>query len=396
MNTSINKHALVFGLISTFLTGLGFTIITPVIPFMVQPYANAHNQAIIVTLLSSIYAVCTFFAAPGLGALSDRYGRKPVLLACLAGSALGYLIFGFAGALWVLFLGRIIDGLTGGNIVALFAYFADITEPSERTKVFGWTAAAVGIGSITGPTVGGLLAHFGNSTPFYFGAFICLANLIYGLLAMPESLSIDKRLKSLPISRLNPFTQLFEILTMKNLSRLLIAGFLLWIPSGALQAITGQFSLDIFNWRPVIIGLVFSIMGFQDIITQTFIMPRLLRRMNEQRLTILAIVSEILGYALIALSAFSHFWPIFIFAMFIYAFGDSVFGTAFNGRLSKSVSDSEQGKLQGGSQALQSLARIAGPLIGGQLYISLGHAAPAVMGVILLGIAILILRKKKA
>lgn len=396
MNTSINKHALVFGLISTFLTGLGFTIITPVIPFMVQPYANAHNQAIIVTLLSSIYAVCTFFAAPGLGALSDRYGRKPVLLACLAGSALGYLIFGFAGALWVLFLGRIIDGLTGGNIVALFAYFADITEPSERTKVFGWTAAAVGIGSITGPTVGGLLAHFGNSTPFYFGAFICLANLIYGLLAMPESLSIDKRLKSLPISRLNPFTQLFEILTMKNLSRLLIAGFLLWIPSGALQAITGQFSLDIFNWRPVIIGLVFSIMGFQDIITQTFIMPRLLRKMNEQRLTILAIVSEILGYALIALSAFSHFWPIFIFAMFIYAFGDSVFGTAFNGRLSKSVSDSEQGKLQGGSQALQSLARIAGPLIGGQLYISLGHAAPAVMGVILLGIAILILRKKKA
>lgn len=390
-----NHHALTFGLISTFLTGLGFTIIAPVVPFLVAPFANQSNQAFIVTALTAIYAGCTFLAAPAMGALSDRYGRKVILLTCLVGSSIGYLVFGLAGALWMLFLGRIIDGLTGGNIVALFAYFADITKAEERTKIFGWAAAAVGIGTITGPTFGGLLAHFGNSVPFYFGAFICLLNLVYGLFAMPESLAVDKRLSKLPLNRINPFTALFDVLTMRNLSKLFIVGFFLWIPAGAMQAIISQFTWDSFAWRPVAIGLVFSIMGLQDIVTQTLIMKQLLKRFNDKQLINLAIVSELIGYTLMALSAITEFWPIFILAMFIYAFGDSIFGTAFNGRLSKQASDSEQGKLQGGAQALQSLARIAGPLIGGEIYILFGHSAPALMGIILLVAALFTLRKRE-
>ena len=132
---NINKHALTFGLITTFLTGLGFTLISPVVPFMVAPFANAHDQAFIVSALMAIYALFTFFAAPALGSLSDRFGRKPILLISLAGSALGYLVFGLAGSLWVLFIGRIIDGLTGGNIVTLFAYFVDITDEDRKSVV---------------------------------------------------------------------------------------------------------------------------------------------------------------------------------------------------------------------------------------------------------------------
>ena len=245
----INKHALTFGLITTFLTGLGFTIISPVVPFMVAPFANAHDQALIVTSLMAIYALCTFFAAPALGSLSDRFSRKPILLISLAGSALGYLIFGLAGSLWMLFLGRIIDGLTGGNIVTLFAYFADITDEENRTKVFGWTAAAVGVGTISGPTVGGLLAHFGNSVPFYFGALISIANLLYGAFVMNESLPETHRTRNFSLKQLNPFTQLFQLLRMKNLNRLLFAGILLWLPNGALQAIISQFSLDSFAFN---------------------------------------------------------------------------------------------------------------------------------------------------
>ena len=392
----INKHALTFGLITTFLTGLGFTIISPVDPFMVAPFANAHDQALIVTSLMAIYALCTFFAAPALGSLSDRFGRKPILLISLAGSALGYLIFGLAGSLWMLFLGRIIDGLTGGNIVTLFAYFADITDEENRTKVFGWTAAAVGVGTISGPTVGGLLAHFGNSVPFYFGALISIANLLYGAFVMNESLPETHRTRNFSLKQLNPFTQLFQLLRMKNLNRLLFAGILLWLPNGALQAIISQFSLDSFAWTPVLIGLAISIMGLMDILTQIFIMPRLLKLANEDKLIRLALVCEIIAYLLFALSAFSKMWAFFILAMFIFAFGDSIFGTAFNGKLSKSATSSEQGKLQGGSQALQALARVIGPLIGGQIYISLGHFAPALMGFIFLIIALLVLSKTKS
>lgn len=392
----INKHALTFGLITTFLTGLGFTIISPVVPFMVAPFANAHDQALIVTSLMAIYALCTFFAAPALGSLSDRFGRKPILLISLAGSALGYLIFGLTGSLWMLFLGRIIDGLTGGNIVTLFAYFADITDEENRTKVFGWTAAAVGVGTISGPTVGGLLAHFGNSVPFYFGALISIANLLYGAFVMNESLPETHRTRNFSLKQLNPFTQLFQLLRMKNLNRLLFAGILLWLPNGALQAIISQFSLDSFAWTPVLIGLAISIMGLMDILTQIFIMPRLLKLANEDKLIRLALVCEIIAYLLFALSAFSKMWPFFILAMFIFAFEDSIFGTAFNGKLSKSATSSEQGKLQGGSQALQALTRVIGPLIGGQIYISLGHFAPALMGFIFLIIALLVLSKTKS
>lgn len=389
---NINRHALVFGLITTFLTGLGFTIIAPVVPFMVEPFTTPHTQAIIVTALTAVYALCTFLAAPAIGTLSDRFGRKPILLISLLGSAVGYLVFGLAGSIIMLFLGRIIDGLTGGNIVALFAYFADITESKDRTQVFGWAAAAVGVGTITGPVVGGLLAHFGNSVPFYFGALICLINMLYGLIAMPESLASDKRLTELPSRRLNPFTALFDILSMRNLSRLFLAGMLVWIPSGSLQAIVSQFALDSFAWQAVVIGLIFSIMGLMDIVTQTLIMKALLKRFNDQQLTRIALSFELAGYLLMAVSGLTKIWFIFVIAMFVYAFGDSVFGTAFNGRLSKSATDAEQGKLQGGSQALQSIARVVGPLIGGEIYILLGHAAPAFMGVLLLAAALLSLR----
>lgn len=155
---NIDKHALIFGLISVFLCGIGFSIIMPVVPFLVQPYISSpEEQVLVVTLLTSVYAVCVFFAAPVLGALSDKYGRRPLLLICLFGSAIGYLVFGIGGALWVLFAGRIIEGITGGSISTIFAYFADIIPPEQRTKYFGWVSAVVGVGTIIGPTLGDYL-----------------------------------------------------------------------------------------------------------------------------------------------------------------------------------------------------------------------------------------------
>jgi DHA1 family tetracycline resistance protein-like MFS transporter len=391
---TVDKKALIFGLMSVFLCGIGFTIIAPVVPFLVKPYiSNPGEQAIVVTLMTSVYAVCMFFAAPGLGALSDRYGRRPVLLVCLLGSAIGYLVFVIGGALWVLFVGRIIDGITGGTISTIFAYFADIIPPEERTKYFGWVSAVVGVGTVIGPTLGGLLAKFGYSVPMYFGAIITLLNVVYGIFFMPESLDKNNRLEKITFVRLNPFTQLANVLSMKNLKRLLVSAFLLWIPNGSLQAVFSQFTIDTFSFQPAIIGLMFSIMGLQDIISQGFIMPKLLIKLSDAQIAILGMVSEIIGYSLIALSALFSFYPLFIAGMFIFGFGDSIFGPSFNGMLSKSVDSSEQGRIQGGSQSIQALARMIGPIIGGQIYVSLGHGAPAFMGIIFIAAAIPVLYK---
>ncbi|MCT8975816.1 MFS transporter [Clostridium sp. CX1] len=391
----VDKHALVFGIISVFLCGIGFSIIAPVVPFLVQPYTSSPGeQAIIVTMLTSVYAVCMFFAAPVLGALSDKYGRRPLLLVCLLGSAIGYLVFGIGGALWVLFAGRIIEGITGGTISTIFAYFADIIPPKQRTKYFGWVSAVVGVGTVIGPTLGGLLAKFGYFVPMYFGAIITLVNVVYGFFFMPESLDKDSRLKEITFVRLNPFTQLAKVLSMKSLKRLLISAFLLWVPNGSLQAIFSQFTMDTFSFQPALIGLMFSIMGFQDIISQGFIMPKLLIKFSDKQIAILGMASEIIGYSLIALSALFSFYPLFVAGMFIFGFGDSIFGPSFNGMLSKSVDSSEQGRVQGGSQSIQALARMIGPIIGGQIYVSLGHAAPAFMGMIFIAAAIPVLYKE--
>lgn len=174
MDTSINKHALTFGFITVFL------------------------------------------AAPVLGALSDRYGRRPVLISSLIGSALGYFIFGLGGALWVLFIGRLIEGLTGGEISAIFAYFADITSSNERTKYFSWISAVVGMGTALGPIIGGALATFGNSVPMYAGTVITLLNAIYGYFFMPECLEKSRRSSSISVRELNPFIQLSKVFSFKS------------------------------------------------------------------------------------------------------------------------------------------------------------------------------------
>src|SRR5258707_6874907 len=198
MNTSIRNPAsrpVFFILFTALLTLAGVGILTPIVPFIVGKYVARADGAFVVSLLFTSYSLCQFLAVPTLGALSDRFGRRPVLLISLLGSAAGYLIFGLGGALWVLFLGRIIDGLTGGNIATIYAYGADITEPKDRTHFFGLLGAAAGMGFVMGPALGGLLYKLTNSfeAPLYFAAALTLANTVWGFFAMPVSPKPDKR-----------------------------------------------------------------------------------------------------------------------------------------------------------------------------------------------------------
>lgn len=395
MNTTINKHALVFGFTSVFLIGLGLTIVNPVIPFMVEQYTkNTQQQATTVTLLSAIYAFSMFLAAPMLGALSDRFGRKIILISSLFGSAIGYYLLGFGGALWILFLGRIIEGLTDGEISAILAYFADLTPIESRTKSFGWISATVGIGTAAGPLIGGFLAQYGPAIPLYVASFLSLSNAVYGYFFMPESLTKRERTRNLSLHQINPFKQLQLVFTFRSVKWLLITVFLIWLPNGSFQAIFAQFSIDTFHLSPIIIGFTFSLIGIMDIFAQLLIMPILLKFWRENQISTMGITSEMIGYSVIILSAFYGSIPCFIIGMVFFGLGDAIFSPSYNGLISTYASKEDQGKIQGASQSIQALARVIGPMIGGQLYANFHHTMPFIIGFILLGLATFIVKPK--
>ncbi|MEG7963979.1 MFS transporter [Enterococcus faecium] len=384
MYSFTNKHSKVFGYVSVLLTGLGFTIVSPVLPFLTLPYSHSiHQQAFYITLLMSVYALAAFLSAPILGSLSDHFGRRPILIISLLGSSIGYLLFGLGNSIWMLFLGRIIEGLTAGEISTLYAYFADITEPNERTKVFGWMGALVGIGTTLGPIIGGLLAELGNSVPIFIGALFTFLNAVYGYTFMLESLPIKKRSVDLSFSHVRPFHQLQQLFKISSVIPLFTAGFAVWLAAGSLQSIFSQFSIDAFQWKAGLVGLSFSLIGILDTVSQLFIMPRLLKKFSEQQITRIGMFSEILAYLFITLSGILLLPILFLFGIICYGFGDSIFTPVFNGQLSNSVSDNQQGLVMGGTQSIQSLSRVIGPLIAGQLYAA-APFLPTVFGFLLM------------
>ncbi len=356
-------------------------MISPVAPFMISRYVTDSNSAgLILGWLTSAYAICQFIAAPGLGALSDRFGRRPILLICLFGSAVGYLLLGIGGALWVLILGRIIDGLTGGNFSVTFAYVADLTLPDERGKYFGWLGAFSGIGIILGPAIGGLVARLGLSAPLYLAAAVTFGNLLFGLVFMPESLSKAQRTSHIHITQLNPFSILTKVASMPQVRWFLLVGFAIALPMGALQGNIGLFAKDSLNWDAAAIGSIFVLVGITDIVVQGLLLQRLLKYFSEKQVAIGGMVSEMVGYLLIGSIAIVPSPLLLLIGTIIFAMGDGLLGPALGGLLSRGVDANAQGQVQGGSQAAQSLARTGGPLLGGALYDRVGHSSPYFAG----------------
>lgn len=377
----IGPRTLAFLLVIVFLNTIGMTIIGPVVPFLVAQYVSGEGAvAAVVGWLISAYAICQFVAAPGLGRLSDRFGRRPLLLLCLAGSAGGYLLFGIGGALWVLVLGRVIDGLTGGNISILFAYIADITPGERRGARFGQVGAVAGLGFMLGPAAGGFAARWGVAVPAYMAAGITLAAMLWGLFALPESLPAERRAAHVGLAELNPLAQLRDLLGLARLRWLLLAGFLYALPFAALQANLGVLIIDSLGWRPDQLGLIFLLVGGADIVIQGALVGRLLPALGERRLGSLGLLCVALGYLLIGAIAI---WPapaLLLLGVAFFAGGGGLVEPALGGLLSRSAGPDEQGRVQGGGQAIHSLALIAGPILGGALYGGAGRASPYALG----------------
>ncbi|MBA3947578.1 MAG: MFS transporter [Herpetosiphonaceae bacterium] len=387
---SLSGKALLLLVVTVFLNTMGMTIIGPVVPFLVRPYV--HDQAALAAVigwLTSTYAICQFLAAPVLGALSDRYGRRPLLLLCLLGSAIGYVLFGLGGALWVLFLGRIIDGLTGGNFSILFAYIADRTEPEERGVLYGRIGAISGIGFLLGPAIGGFAARWGYATPAYLAAGLSLSAMFWGLFMLPESLAPDRRTTEVHIRTLNPFAQVRQLLALPALRWLLVAGFCYGLPFASLQATFGVFIIHNLGWGPERIGFISVAVGGMDILVQGLLVGRLLPRLGEVSLAILGFAGVLSGYLLISAVAVVPSLLIVLAGVALFAGSGGLVEPALGSLFARAAGTRAQGAVQGGAQSVQSLAMIIGPLWGGWLYARFGSATPYWSSSIWIGLAIL-------
>lgn len=393
---SPGRLAVIFLMVTAFLSTMGIGIIGPVLPFIVEQYLpDATNVATMMGWLLSSYAICQFLAAPALGVLSDRYGRRPLLLICLFGSAVGYLLFGWGGALWVLFLGRIIDGITGGNFSILAAYVGDVVKAEERGRFFGFFGAAAGAGLILGPVIGGFTARWGYQTPLYLAAGVTLLNWAGFYFFLPESLAVENRTPNFGLAMLNPFTQLRDVLALRNLRQLLLVNFLYALPFAIVQAISAVLIKDSLGWNPDRIGFVFLGVGVMDIVVQGGLVNWLLPRLGERKTTMTGMLCMIAGYSLFALLPSLPSSYLLIGAVFSMGLGSGLIEPALRGLLSQAAGPREQGIVQGGGQSLQSLALVIGPLIAGFCYTQVHHGAPFWLGALVSGVAWLIMRQVK-
>ncbi|MGZ7160814.1 MAG: MFS transporter, partial [Methanobacterium sp.] len=255
----INKRILAFLFTIVLFNFIGLTLLITVQAFIVREY---NTTAIAVSLLTVLYAISQFIAAPILGRVSDRYGRRPVLLVCLLGSAVGYLIFGIGGALWILYISRIIDGFTGGNVSIATAIVTDISSVKERTKNLGLIGAAFGLGFIIGPVIGGVLSQISLAAPAYAAGIFALAATVAGFFILPESLPIEKRESTaIKLKDLNPLASIGKFLTRSMLGILLLVFIIVNFAFNGFTITFPVFTINEFNIDPLNIGGLLFVSG---------------------------------------------------------------------------------------------------------------------------------------
>jgi DHA1 family tetracycline resistance protein-like MFS transporter len=375
----MNKKLLTTIFLIVFIDLLGFGLILPLLPFYAETFGA--NPTLVGFLVAS-YAAAQLIGAPLLGRLSDRFGRRPILLVSIAGTILGFLLLGFANSLWMLFLARIIDGLTGGNISVAQAYISDVTDQKNRSRGLGLIGAAFGLGFIIGPAAGGLFSQWGFGVPALVAAGLATINLILISLWLPESLTEARKIEIANNPR-PPFTlkALWQALQRPYFGPLLHTRFFFALAFSIFQSVFALYAQYRFSLSAQQTGYILAYVGLLSVLVQGVLIGRLTSRFTERQLIFYATL--LMAFSLVGW-AFSFSLPVLLIVLAPTSLAGGVLNTVINSAITKAVTPIEIGGAMGLSSALESLTRVIAPTLGGILLEYLGASAPGVFGAALL------------
>lgn len=356
------KRSLAVILFVVTLDAVGIGLIFPILPGLLREVSGRSDISIMYGVVMALYATMQFIFSPVLGVLSDRYGRRPVLLVSIAGAAVDYLVMAFSPLFAVLLVGRAISGLTSANIAVATAYITDITSEDERAKRFGWMNAAFGIGFVIGPVIGGVLGDLHLRAPFMLAAVLNAVNFALALTILPESR--EPSAATFDLSTLNPVRPVRWALGMKLILPL-IAMYVLFalignIP-GTVWVLYGQ---DRFQWNGLMVGISLGLFGLFHAGAQAFLTEPIIARFGERRGVIIGILSDVTAF--IGIAFVTKGWMAFALTPVFALSGVGI--PALQSLMSKGVNEEKQGELQGVLASLTSLTAIIGPLVGTLLY----------------------------
>jgi MFS transporter, DHA1 family, tetracycline resistance protein len=364
----MSKKPILVIFLTVFIDLVGFGIIIPLSPFLAREYGATAFQ---IGLLMAVYSGMQFIFSPLWGRLSDRIGRRPILLISIAGTGLAHLLFYFASSLWILFAARILAGLFAANISTAMAYIADITSDKERSKSMGLIGAAFGLGFICGPALGGFMTKHGDNMPALVAAGFSFANFIFAYLFLKESLKSEFRVqKSQQRSRLQ---NIFDNIFKPVVGALFFAQYMTAMAMASMETTLFLFVNDRFGWDVQKASFGFAYVGLCIALTQGVLVRKILPKIGERKMLIMGFIAFSSSMLMIGVS---HVIWLLAIAMTLLAFGNGFISPALAGGLSLLTPKDEQGVVIGVNHSLAALARIIGPIVGGFIYMHVSQGAP--------------------
>ncbi|MEZ5911780.1 MAG: TCR/Tet family MFS transporter [Paracoccaceae bacterium] len=363
-----------FILITVVIDSMGIGLIFPVMPDLIREVTGRDlaHAALWGGVLSTGFAVMQFLFGPLLGNLSDRYGRRPVLLVSLAVMAADYLVMALAGSIWLLFAGRIVGGITAATHSTASAYMADISRPEEKAANFGLIGAAFGLGFILGPVLGGLLAGYGTRAPFYAAGALAAINMVFGWTVLRETVS-DAIRRPFELRRAHPFGAFRSMTSLPGMGRLLVFLFLYEFAVMVYPATWAYFTQERFDWAPGMVGLSLTVYGLASILVQAVLIRPVLRWLGEARTILAGLAFNVVAF--VVLASLTNGLVALVFTP-VSALG-SVVTPALQALLSHRAASNQQGELQGAVSSIRSMAMILSPLVMTGVFATFtGPAAP--------------------
>lgn len=362
--TTVRRSAIGFILVVAILDIVAMGIVIPVLPPLIEEFAGSTSDAGWINgVFVALWALMQFVASPVIGSLSDRYGRRPVILISAAGLSADYVLMAVAPNLWWLALGRIVAGITTSSFTTVYAYMADVTPPEGRAKAYGLIGAAFGGGFVLGPLIGGVLGEISPRAPFWFAAALSGVVFVYGVFVMPESLAPEKRM-AFSWRRANPFGALMLLKSHRELSGLASVNFLLHFSHHVFSAVWVLYAGSQFGLSTAQVGMLLAVAGGLDMVVQGLFVGPVTKRLGERATMILGLSGGAVGLAAMGFAP-DTLW----FALALLP--NALWGLAMptlQSLMTKLVSESEQGQLQGANMSVASIAGVASPLFFGWVY----------------------------